>query len=185
MPEYSPLTSALAPGFVTLDTPCPLRHRRLMSFHGGFFLGLCAALVGSLPGALGCARSDDPSFLPIDQLCPELASDICGARNGGCCAAVDPLQCEQAEQASCSAELALLSSEPSLHYDSVAAAAQHERVRASLGACGSKPVLASFFQGGLSPGAACERSSQCTSGNCSVDGHVCVDPVAVPLCAAP
>lgn len=156
-----------------------------MSFRSGLFMFSCAALVGSLPGSLGCAGDDDSRFLSLERLCPELASDICGARNGGCCAGVDPLQCEQAEEASCRAALAGFTVESSLHYDSVAAAMQHELARATLSACGAQPVLASFFEGGLSLGTTCERSGQCASGSCSADGHICVDPVALPLCATP
>jgi hypothetical protein len=158
-----------------------------MSFRGGFFRFSSAVLVGALAGAVGCGGGGghDPRFLPLERLCPELAADVCGARNGGCCPEVDPVQCEKDEAARCGVALGVLQVESSRSYDAVVAAEQHELTRATLSACGTQPVLATFFQGGLSPGAICERSGQCGSGNCSADGHVCVDAVSAALCAAP
>jgi hypothetical protein len=156
-----------------------------MSSRSGIFRLASAVPVGVALGALSCGGGHDPRFLPLAQLCPQLAEDICSARNGGCCAAGDLLQCEKDEEASCGAALTAFQVESSRRYDSVAAAKQHELTRATLSACGTQPVLASFFQGGLSLGATCERSGQCGSGNCSTDGHVCVDAVSVALCAAP
>jgi hypothetical protein len=158
-----------------------------MSSRSGFFRFSWSILGGVLAWAPGCdgGGGHDPRFLPFEQLCPELAADICGARNGGCCAGVDPLQCEKDEEARCGVALGALQVESSRRYDAVAAARQHELTRAALSACGAQPVLAAFFQGGLSLGAMCERSGQCGSGNCSPDGHVCVDAVSPTLCAAP
>lgn len=134
---------------------------------------------------LGCGN-DDPKFLSFEQLCPELASDVCAARNGGCCATgVDPVQCGKDEEALCRAGVSLFAAESSLHYDAARAATQHEQTRNTLSACGALPVLASYFQGGLLLGATCERSSQCGSGNCTSDAHVCVESVSASLCPAP
>jgi hypothetical protein len=191
---------------VTLDTSIPPGHRRLMSFQRGViaFARFCSALTPLRarlyeharprvlrPGVLaavtllGCG-DDDPKFLSFEQLCPELASDVCAARNGGCCATgVDPVQCGKDEEAICRSAVSLFAAESSLHYDAPRAATQHEQTRNTLSACGALPVLASYFQGGLVLGAPCERSSQCGSGRCTSDAHVCVEPVSTPLCTAP
>jgi hypothetical protein len=144
------------------------------------------ALVVSAVITLGCGGDDDPKFLSFEQLCPELASDVCAARNGGCCATgVDPVQCAKDEEASCRTAVGAFAGESSLHYDAVRAATQHEQTRNTLSACGAMPVLASYFEGGLFFGAPCERGSQCARGSCTSDAHVCVEPVSAPLCAPP
>jgi hypothetical protein len=159
-----------------------LGHRRAMIFVRGRLASLAAGLVVS---SLGCG-DDDPRFLSFEALCPELAADICGARNGGCCATgVDPVQCGKDEEASCRAIVATYAAESSLKYDAIMAATQHEQTRATLSACGTLPVLANYFRGGLFLGAPCERSSQCASGNCGPDVHVCVESVSAPLCSPP
>lgn len=156
-----------------------------MSFQCELIAFARLGLVASALTSFGCGGDDDPKFLSFEQLCPELASDVCASRNGGCCATgVDPVQCEKDEEATCRAAVSVFSAESGLRYDAVRAATQHEQTRNALSACGALPVLASYFQGGLLLGAPCERSSQCGSGNCSSDAHVCVESVSAPLCAA-
>jgi hypothetical protein len=138
--------------------------------------------AGLISSSLACG-ADEPGFLSFEQLCPELAADICGARNGGCCpVGVDPVQCAKDEEASCRSAVAAYAAESSLHYEAIMGAKQHQQTRDTLSACGALPVLASYFQGGLFLGASCERSGQCASGNCASDVHVCVESVSVPLC---
>lgn len=134
--------------------------------------------------ALGCG-GDEPRFLSLDRLCPELASDICSARNGGCCAPGDIMACEQAEDARCRAALIPFTSESALRYDSISAAVQRNVAREALDICGPLPVYAAFFEGSLPDGSACERDTLCQSGRCSPETRACVAPMSTPLCSAP
>jgi hypothetical protein len=138
-----------------------------------------AALGAVLATACG---DDEPRFLSFEELCPELAADICGARNGGCCAMVDMAACLAVEESVCRLGVDAYMREASLNYDSVYAATQRNAARGVLDACGSKPVLASFFEGGLALGTPCERPSQCQSGVCTGTPPVCVEATPAPLC---
>jgi len=167
-----------------LDTPRSVRHRRSMSPRNGLSLLTISPLPCALVGlffATACG-DDEPRFLSLGQLCPELAADICGARNGGCCAPVDMLTCQAAEEAACRESSDSFTREASLNYDSVSAAKQHELSRAALDACGPVPVLASFFEGGLPLAAPCERATQCASGTCSGAPLVCTQTADTPVC---
>lgn len=131
---------------------------------------------------LGCGH-DEP-FLGLQELCPELASDVCTARNQGCCPQpVDQASCEASERAACMADQGAYALEAGRRYDSVAAARERQAVQAVLDACGAPPTLAAFFQDGLPLGTACERASQCASGACSGQPGACTEVATHPLCA--
>jgi hypothetical protein len=131
--------------------------------------------------ALGCG--DDVRFLPLDQLCAELVSDLCDARDG-CCDPEPRAACEVREQRACAARQQSLEAEP-LTYDAEAAARQRSAARAALDACEPAPSLSAFFRGGLALGAACERDARCQSALCALASRTCVEALARPLCAVP
>jgi hypothetical protein len=183
---------------VTLDTTNRARHRRAMSsWFGAVRDGFSGLVIARVPeGALRplslslltalvaglAACGDDEAFLPLDQLCPALAEDLCTARNAGCCPMVDPVSCEATERTRCEADKAPFESDASRRYDSRAAARQLQAVRTLLDACGAPPGVATFFGNGLPVGAACERESQCASGTCSGAPGVCTELMSEPLC---
>lgn len=133
---------------------------------------LLTALV-LLTSATACSGDDYSRFLSFERLCPELASDVCSARVG-CCGSLDLASCETIEEQSCRVTTSSFSMEPSLAYDAVAAAAQHQASHDTLDSCGPPTPLAAFFIGGLRPGTPCERDAQCTSGACAGDPRVCL-----------
>ncbi|HEY6880382.1 MAG TPA: hypothetical protein VI299_20300 [Polyangiales bacterium] len=145
-------------------------------------LNRVAQLCGWLVLASAC--QDDPSFQPLSTLCEDLAEDICDARAGGCCGVVDPMKCAPAEVERCKAELTGLTGE-ALRYDSVDAARLRRAARSELDHCGAPPALRTFFTGGLSDGAQCERDTQCAGGMCAPETRVCAVAPAPSLCGAP
>jgi hypothetical protein len=160
-----------------LDTNASARHRRPMRSRLASGLTLLAVSMVTL----GCA-SDDP-FLSLRDLCPELADDICNARNGGCCAPGDPVACAAQEQASCELQKSMYELESGRRYDAVAAAHARQAQHAALDACGPVAGLGVFFQDGLPVGTPCERFTQCASGACTGSPLTCTEVTPAALCA--
>lgn len=88
----------------------------------------------------------------------------------------------QTLEAACEVELMAIAAEPARSYDAVLADKRSNALHQAVDACGSPAPLATFFEGGLAIGSACERGAQCESGNCAGTPTVCSDPAVIALC---
>jgi hypothetical protein len=139
--------------------------------------------VLTIAGLAGCKDKEEP-FLPLPELCPRLAEDICAARALCCEPAPDASACVQAERAQCEPAQNAFAGEEGL-YDSPLAARWLSTQRDALDACDPPLPLGRFFKGARSDGADCERDTQCRSGRCDVETQTCASFEAVALCPAP
>jgi hypothetical protein len=143
-------------------------------------LVLCS--VG-LPSGLGCG-SDEPSFLPLSDLCDVYAEEICDARQA-CCEGGDAVNCEMAVRDACKADETSLTQQEELSYDGRRADRVRGELQDELDQCGAPLSVARFFNGARAVGEACEQRTQCESLNCAADATgtlLCTESASQQLC---
>jgi hypothetical protein len=142
------------------------------------------SLFALLAALLVSCNDEEKPFLPLPELCPRVAADICRARELCACeTGID--NCEKDELARCKAESAVFKAEVDLKYQAdEAISVANEQVQ-SLEACDPPFPLGRFFQHTHSEGDACERDAQCESGSCDPDTLRCAAPEAGALCPEP
>jgi hypothetical protein len=142
------------------------------------------SLFALLAALLVSCNDEEKPFLPLNELCPRVAADICAARERCACeAGID--NCEKEELARCKEQSEVFKAEVDLTYqadDAVSVA--NEQVQA-LEACEPPFPLGRFFEDTRSEGEECERDAYCESGSCDPDTQRCNAPEAVELCPAP
>jgi hypothetical protein len=121
--------------------------------------------------------------LPLDELCPRIAADICSARE--LCACETGLEnCAKEELARCEEQSDHFEADSDLDYAAERAASVANAQVEALDACGGPVPLGQFFEGTRADGEECERDSQCESGACDPDAQICQAPEPVSLCPA-
>lgn len=132
---------------------------------------------------VSCKDTEKP-FLPLDELCPRVAADICAARELCACeTGVD--DCEKTELARCKEQSEIFKAEADLTYQADdAASVASEQVQA-LEACDPPFPLGEFFEHTRGEGDDCERDAHCESGSCDPDTQRCNASEAAELCPAP
>jgi|GEM_PF-4555770 len=146
---------------------------------------ILALVWGAAPAfGLAACHDDEPSFLPLVDLCDVYAEEVCDARQA-CCDGFDRDVCETSVRGQCKADSAQLSMEAELSYDGKWADRVRQEMRDKLPDCVSLP-LGAFFVGTKGAGEACERPGQCESLSCAAAGEgspmVCSDPATYPVC---
>jgi hypothetical protein len=131
---------------------------------------------------LTACGSPDPSFLPLDQLCPTVAEQICDARQRCGCSKESSDHCQEGIRSTCETELAAITQDASLVYDSVRADGVRDDLQAALSDCKDPFPLARFFEHVKNEGETCERDTQCESQSCDPDGQHCTAVQGVALC---
>lgn len=127
---------------------------------------------------IGCG-DDAPAFLALDQLCDAIAEDICNAPSGCCKVINDEAECVTRVKNECEAERQDLVKEDRLSYDGVKAAERRRAGQDALASCDAAFAIASFFEGGLEMGMACDRDAECATGACDSE---CVEGSGPALC---
>jgi hypothetical protein len=131
-------------------------------------------------GLSACKEDSDP-FLPLEQLCPALAEDICDAQGHCDCGEVDA-DCQERVEQRCDLARKQFTEEAELTYDGQKADAYRDAQNAALGDCGAPLPLGGFFEGTRANDEPCDRDAQCESLSCVGDPGRCAAVVALPLC---
>lgn len=129
-------------------------------------------------------NDDEKPFLPLDELCPRVAADICAARESCACeAGID--DCEKDELARCKGQSAAFEADDDLDYYAPGAASRADEQVQALEACEPPFPLGRFFEHTRGEGDECERDAHCESGSCNPDTLRCNAPETGALCPDP
>jgi hypothetical protein len=142
------------------------------------------SLFALLAALLVSCNDEEKPFLPVAELCPRVAADICAARELCACeAGID--NCEKDELARCKEQSALFEDDDDLDYYAPDAASRANEQVQGLEACDPPFPLGAFFEHTRGEGEECERDTHCESGSCDPDTQRCSASEAVELCPAP
>lgn len=144
---------------------------------------LHSSLLALLTGLLAGCKDEGKPFLPLPELCPRVAAEICSARERCECEAQSG-NCVRDEQRRCEAQSEIFEDEGDL-YDSVSAARVIQEQAAALDLCDPPFPVGRFFESTGAEGDSCESDAQCESASCDLDAQICNAPEAVELCPAP
>lgn len=144
------------------------------------FPTLCA--LGLLLAA--CREKGEP-FLGITELCPRRAQEICAARAEPCCADGSASEnCVKEETDACEAARKRIAKETELEYQSQYAASVASEQSDALFNCEAPFPVERYFKHTRAEGEACERGTQCESGQCGAESEVCESAEEASLCPA-
>jgi hypothetical protein len=142
---------------------------------------LASLAVCGVIGLAGACGDNTPSFLPLSDLCSNIAADVCEAR-GSCCGGKDDPSCASKLQDSCEAARSRFVKDSSLSYDGAHAERVREDQRAAFLSCDAPFLVGQFFEGTRAAGKACQRDTQCESLLCDAKQKTCTPVESAPLC---